>query len=218
MSRAVDGLGHDWFTSFHSLARTVRLGPCRLGLPDAVLFCLVDVCAQPGQEKTIIGCLHLLELIPFFSLHARPCTLTAHRAGLACGIRSIPAYLQSLAPGHSLHVESLALQLRQPNKDLFSYAEGLAEGRCGQPIRPLVVRSFERIHHSVNADLTLFCLYVCLNCIKIHLTFLHLLVNRSFRAGVTDKLACSKRGLQFPAACFTCTLQDRTDSFMRKGK
>ena len=40
------------------------------------------------------------------------------------------------------------------------------------------------------------CMYVCLNCIKIHLTFLHLLVNRSFRAGVTDKLACSKRGLQ----------------------
>ena len=126
----------------------------------------------------MIGCPHLLEAIRFFSLHARPCVLAAHRTSLARRIRSIRAFLRSLALERSLHVQSLTLQLRQPNKGLFSYAEGLAEGRCGQPIRPLVVRSFERIHHSVNADLTLFCLYVCLNCIKIHLTFLHLLVNR----------------------------------------
>ena len=51
-------------------------------------------------------------------------------------------FLQSLARGHSLHAQ--ALLLRQPNKDLFSYAETLAEGRCGQPIRPLIFRSRAR--------------------------------------------------------------------------
>ena len=153
---SVVAFGPDWFTSLHGLASTVRPGPFQPGLSDAALFCLVDVCVDTGQEETMIGCSHQLEPIHFFSLHARPCALAAHHASLARGIRSIPAFLQSLARGHSLHSQSLALQLRQPNKGLFSYAESLAEGRCGQPIRPLVVRSFERIHHSVNADLTLF--------------------------------------------------------------
>ena len=92
----------------------------------------------------MIGCSHQLEPIHFFSLHARPCALAAHRASLARGIRSIPAFLQSLARGHSLHPQSLALQLRQPNKGLFSYAESLAEGKCGQPMRPLIFRSRAR--------------------------------------------------------------------------
>jgi len=69
-------LGGGWAISpSHGLARTVRPGPCRPGLPNAALFCLVDVCAQPGQEETMIGCSHMLEPIRFFSLHARSCAL-----------------------------------------------------------------------------------------------------------------------------------------------
>jgi len=126
----------DWFTCFHSLACTVRPSPCRPGLPDAALFCLVDVCAQPGQEKMMIGCPHLLEVIRFFSLHARPCTLRAHSTSLARGIRSIRAFLRSLALEHSLHVQSLTLQLRQPNKGIFSYGEGLVESGAGTQSDP----------------------------------------------------------------------------------
>ena len=67
-------------------------------------------------------------------------SMHAHSAPRGPGLRDTldSSVSPEPAPGHSLHVESLALQLRQPNKDLFSYAEGLAEGRCVQPIRPKI--------------------------------------------------------------------------------
>ena len=49
----------------------------------------------------------------------------------------ISAFQQSLAAGGFLHVWSLAQQLCQPNKYLFSHAESLAEGWCRQPNAPL---------------------------------------------------------------------------------